>query len=196
MAARKPPPKSAAPVFDERAMVEAAQREPAKFAALYERHFERVYAFVVWRVRDRAVAEELTAEVFYKALASLPKYEWRGAPFAAWLFRIAANVIADQRSRASRKNEIHEAIHDDTSLQDPAESSEHDLQRIELRAQIYRLVDELPEVQRRVIQQRFVEQRSVREIAQRLGKTPGAIKQLQFRALRNLRAQIGGGYGG
>ena len=162
MAARKPPPKVAPPVVDERALVEAAQRDPAQFEVLYDRHFERVYAFVVWRVRDRAAAEELTAEVFYKALASLPKYEWRGAPFAAWLFRIAANVIADQRNRAGRKNEVHDAFHDNTSLQDPAESTEHDLQLIELHAQIYRLVDALPEIQRRVIRQRFVEQRSVR----------------------------------
>ncbi|MGA2809850.1 MAG: RNA polymerase sigma factor [Candidatus Acidiferrum sp.] len=195
MAARKPPPKPQAPASDERALVLAAQRDPAKFAVLYDRHFERVYAFIVWRVRDRAAAEELTAEVFYKALVGLPKYEWRGAPLAAWLFRIAGNAIADQKTRAGRKSEIHDAISDHPSLADPAETTLNDLQRIELHARVYRLVDELPEIQGRVIRQRFLEQRSVREIALGLGKTPGAIKQLQFRALRNLRAQIGGGHG-
>ena len=68
---------------DERLLVEAAQRDPSKFAELYERHFERVYAFVVSRVRDRDAAEDVTAEVFHKALAHLPAYQWRGAPLGA-----------------------------------------------------------------------------------------------------------------
>src|SRR2546423_1854514 len=86
---------------DERLLVEAAQSDPAKFDALYEQHFERVYAFVAGRVRDRAAAEDLTSEVFHKALANLPGYEWRGVPFAAWLMRIAVNSIVDQAKRAA-----------------------------------------------------------------------------------------------
>src|SRR5260370_5273492 len=80
---------------EERLLVEAAQGDPAKFEALYELHFERVYAFVASRVRERSTAEDLTSEVFHKALASLPSYEWRGVPFVAWLLRIAANAIID-----------------------------------------------------------------------------------------------------
>src|SRR5262252_1105474 len=74
---------------DERLLVEAAQRDPSRFGDLYERHFHRVYAFVVHRLRDRDAAEDVTAEVFHKALAGLRQYEWRGAPFGAWLIRIA-----------------------------------------------------------------------------------------------------------
>jgi len=88
---------------DERLLVESAQSDPAKFDALYELHFERAYAFVAGRVRDRATAEDVTSEVFHKALANLPSYEWRGAPFAAWLLRIAANAIVDQAKRAARE---------------------------------------------------------------------------------------------
>ncbi len=66
---------------DERALVEAAQSDPAKFDALYEMHFERVYAFIASRVRDRATAEDVTSEVFHKALANLARFEWRGVPF-------------------------------------------------------------------------------------------------------------------
>src|SRR5689334_17864577 len=87
------------PDDDERLLVEAAQRDPSQFAALYERHFERVYAYVVYRVRNRDAAEDLTAEVFHHALASLGKYEWRGVPFSAWLMRIAANAIVDRAKR-------------------------------------------------------------------------------------------------
>src|SRR6266550_3545624 len=75
----------------ERLLIEAAQRDPSRFAELYEDNFERVYAFIARRVRDRDEAEDLTSEVFHQALANLARFEWRGVPFAAWLFRIAAN---------------------------------------------------------------------------------------------------------
>ena len=68
---------------EERLLVEAAQSDPARFDALYELHFERVYGFIAGRVHDRATAEDLTSEVFYKAIANLKSYEWRGVPFVA-----------------------------------------------------------------------------------------------------------------
>jgi RNA polymerase sigma-70 factor (ECF subfamily) len=172
---------------EERLMVEAAQHDPAKFADLYETHFERVYAFIASRVRDRHMTEDLTSEVFHKALANLRHYQWRGAPFAAWLIRIAANAIADQSKRSAREV---------PSPEDPPETAreaEPDLDAIEHRARLFRLVSQLPANQRRVIYQRFVEQLSIREIARRLGRSEGAVKQLQFRALESLRAQMEGG---
>src|SRR5438094_3907044 len=87
---------------DERHLVEAAQRDPARFGDLYDRHFERVYAFVVRRVRDRDAAEDVTAEVFHRALAGLRTYQWRRAPFGAWLFRSASNRIVDRPQRVRR----------------------------------------------------------------------------------------------
>jgi RNA polymerase sigma-70 factor (ECF subfamily) len=185
-------PREAGRGVEERLLVEAAQSDPARFEALYELHFERVYAFVASRVRDRATAEDVTSEVFHKALANLASYEWRGVPFAAWLLRIAANAIADQFKRAAREF---------TAPDDPLEPAGNpelqatELRAIEYRAQLFRLVGQLPEVQRQVVYERFVEQRSIKEIAQRLGKTSGAIKQLQLRAVQNLRAQMEGGHG-
>ena len=81
---------------DERLLIEAAQRDPARFAELYQNNFERVYAYIVRRVGNRAETEDLTSEVFHHALANLKRFEWRGIPFAAWLFRIAANLISDR----------------------------------------------------------------------------------------------------
>ena len=176
---------------DEWLMVEAAQRDPAKFDALYELHFERVYAFVAGRVRDRAGAEDLTSEVFHKALANLPSYEWRGVPFAAWLLRIASNAIIDHAKRAARE---FPAPGDPPEPAGNPDLQASGMRAIENRARLFRLVRQLPKVQRQVILQRFVEQRSIREIAQRLGKTPGAIKQLQLRAVQSLRAQMGGAH--
>src|SRR5262249_50949375 len=88
---------------DERLLIEAAQNDPARFGELYENNFERVYAYIVRRVGNRGEAEDLTAEVFHHALANLKRFEWRGIPFAAWLFRIAANLISDRWQRWGRE---------------------------------------------------------------------------------------------
>src|ERR1700680_3104767 len=87
----------------ERLLVDAAQKDPAKFGELYEMHFARVYAFVARRVPDRDKAEDLTSQVFHKALANLRTFEWRGVPFSAWLIRIATNLVIDQGKRAARE---------------------------------------------------------------------------------------------
>src|SRR5713226_10148272 len=94
---------------EERRLIEAAQSDPARFADVYENYFELVYAYVARRVRNRDEAEDLTAEVFRKALASLPRFKWRGAPFAAWLLRIASNMIADRSKRVAREVSLDES---------------------------------------------------------------------------------------
>jgi RNA polymerase sigma-70 factor (ECF subfamily) len=166
----------------ERLLIEAAQKDPRRFAELYETNFGRVYAFILRRVRDRTEAEDLTSEVFQHALANLSKFEWRGVPFAVWLYRIAANAIADHGRRLAKQN-VGPVSDDDLD-----QSSWPDIER---RAAMFQVVDTLPEDQRSVIIQRFVEQKSIRDIAQAFGRSEGAIKQLQFRALENLRARVG-----
>jgi RNA polymerase sigma-70 factor (ECF subfamily) len=167
----------------ERQLIEAAQRDPRRFAELYEQNFGRVYAFIVRRVGDRHEAEDLTAEVFEHALANLSRFEWRGVPFAVWLYRIAANTVADRWRRMSRE----------AAVESPTDNlDQSSWQEIERRAMLFQLVDDLPTDQRSVIIKRFVDQKSIREIAQESGKSEGAIKQLQFRALESLRARAGG----
>jgi RNA polymerase sigma-70 factor (ECF subfamily) len=167
----------------ERLLIEAAQKDSRYFAELYEANFERVYAFVVRRVQDRSEAEDLTAEVFQHALANLGKFEWRGVPFAVWLFRIASNAIADRWKEVSRHSS-------DPISDDDLDSSSW--KEIERRATLFRLVGSLPEDQHSVIIKRFVEQKTIRDIAQEFGRSEGAIKQLQYRALETLRARAGG----
>ncbi len=166
---------------DERLLVEAAQRDPRRFAELYDLNFHRVYAYIARRVQSREEAEDITSDVFHHALAKLKQFEWRGTPFVAWLFRIASNAIADQWKRVSRES-------NDVTPDDLAVSGAHD---IEQRAALFQLVESLPSDQRRVVVLRFVEQKSIREIAQEIRRTEGAVKQLQFRALEKLRAQMG-----
>jgi RNA polymerase sigma-70 factor, ECF subfamily len=186
MAGRKPATKVIREGARERLLVEAAQKDPAKFGALYDIHFERIYAFVARRTHDRDKAEDLTSEVFHKALANLKNYEWRGTPFVAWLFRIAANAVSDQSKRTAREP---------VNVKDPPEqSSGPEQEAVEARARLFGLVEKLPLEQRRVVFGRFVEQRSIREIARQLGKSEGAVKQLQFRALEKLRSQMEGAH--
>ena len=180
---------------EERRLIEAAQSEPARFADVYENYFELVYAYVARRVRNRDEAEDLTAEVFRKALASLPRFKWRGAPFAAWLFRIASNMIADRAKRVAKEVSLDEsgATERDGSprVSKGADTSQQtELEDSERRALLFRLVDELAEDQHRVLVMRFAEEKSIREIALALGRSEGAVKQLQFRALENLRRRI------
>ena len=179
---------------DERRLVEAAQQDRACFGAVYERYFELVYGYVARRVNDRGAAEDLTSEVFRKALANLTRFKWTGAPFGAWLIRIASNLIADRAKRAGR-----EVLADEPSLNAAAvdesvntQSQQSNLETAERSARLFRLVDALPDDQRRVVAMRFAEEKSISEIAAALNRSEGAIKQLQFRALQNLRAKLVG----
>jgi RNA polymerase sigma-70 factor (ECF subfamily) len=166
---------------DERPLIEAAQRDPRRFGELYENNFDRVYAFVASRVFDRSEAEDLTAEVFHQALAKLGQFEWRGAPFIAWLLRIASNAIADRWQRRSRYPEIS-----DSDLEEPGAED-----GTERRVMLAQLLEELPSDQKLVMVRRFLDQRSIRDIALELKRSEGAVKQLQFRALESLRNRMG-----
>lgn len=162
---------------EERLLIAAAQRDPARFAELYEANFARVYAYVAHRVGNREEAQDLTSEVFHQALSGLHGYHWRGVPFVAWLLGIAAHVLAERWQRVGRHAEVPA---DELELAgvDP---------KIEQSAMLFQLVQALPEDQRHVIVRRFVNQRSLREIATEMGRSEGAIKQLQLRALEKLR---------
>ena len=170
----------------ERRIIEAAQRDPACFAQLYENNFEHVYAFIVKRIHDREQAQDLTADVFHNALKNLGRFEWRGTPFVAWLYRIAANAISDSGKRAAQVKamELREIPEHDPSIDTDLAETEHC-------ARLFKLVENLPGDQRRVITMRFADQKSTAEIAREMGRSEGAIKQLQFRGLQSLRTMVG-----
>jgi RNA polymerase sigma-70 factor (ECF subfamily) len=170
---------------DERLLVEAAKRDPARFADLYEYNFERVYAYVSRRLSDRGAAEDVTSEVFQQALANLDRFEWRGTPFVAWLLRMASNAVVDYWRRTSREQQLPDDDGPQSFPVDPA-----NIEQVERQALVFRLVRTLPADQRRVIEMRFAEEKHIREIAQELGRSEGSIKQLQFRAIQALREQL------
>ena len=170
---------------EERLLIEEVQRDSTRFGDLYDSHFDRVYAYVARRVGDRTETEDLVSDVFHQALANVRRFEWRGAPFSAWLYRIAANKIADCSERIRRERTIQPS----PEIEEAHQEFAHDC------ATVFALVRDLPEDQRSVLELRFVEEKSTREVAKALGRSEGAIKQLQFRALESLRARIGGKHG-
>ncbi|MBI1872888.1 MAG: sigma-70 family RNA polymerase sigma factor [Acidobacteria bacterium] len=167
---------------DDRLLVEAAQADPARFVEVYERYVDRIYAFVSRRTENRAAAEDITSQVFEQALRAIGHFEWRGVPVSAWLFRIASNALADHWRERAR--DAHEAP--------PDVPDSRDLEDIDRRIALYQHVERLPDLQRQVIRMRFVEEKSIRDVAAALDRSEGAVKQLQLRALENLRKSMGG----
>lgn len=167
---------------DDRLLVQAAQSDPARFVGIYQRYVDQIYAFVARRTGNRAAAEDITSQVFEQALAAIGRFEWRGLPVSVWLFRIASNALADHWRESARH--AHEPPAD---VPDPRE-----LEDIERRIALYQHVERLPDLQRQVIQMRFVEEKSIREVAAALDRSEGAVKQLQLRALEKLRKSMGG----
>ena len=166
----------------ERGLIEASQEDPRRFDKLYERYFYRVYAYALARMGDPSMAEDVTSETFRQAFQNLSHFQWRGVPFSSWLFRIAANNASDMRG--SGESALADLIDEPV---DPA----NELAKVEERAQFYQLVDRLPDDQRRVIVLRFAQEKRIGEIATAMGRSEGAVKQLQFRALQSLRAWVG-----
>jgi RNA polymerase sigma-70 factor, ECF subfamily len=172
---------------DEKELVQRAKHDASAFAELYERHFLRIYRFVYARVRDQTVAEDLTSEVFIKALASIGRYRERGWPFSAWLHQIAANAVID-RFRTTRPVEDIDrqfGLTDGSSVEDDA-GRRDDVRRIGS------LVKALPSQQRTAIVLKFQEDLAIEDIAAIMGKSRGAVKLLIHRAVSSIRQEMHG----
>lgn len=170
------------PAHEERELVERATAgDRDAFQHLYELHIEAVFAFLRARA-PRELAEDLAAETFCRAYQHIGRYEWRGAPYRAWLLRIARNLlIAHWRSKASGVHLLDDlepvaAAHVDA---DPTERM--------ATAQVVAMLAELPDRHREVIELRFLEERSVAETAAVLEITEEAVRALTLRAMKALR---------
>jgi RNA polymerase sigma-70 factor (ECF subfamily) len=166
----------------------AQRREPEAFGQLYEEHFDRIYRYVMLRVRNQADAEDITQQVFLKALENIGSYRWRGMPFASWLFRIAHNLVVDYWKKKSRAKvaavdpeEIDRMV--DESSNDPATQAELKFDMKQLSA----ACEQLSDGQREIISLRFAGGLSVAESAKVMGKSEGAVRVLQHAGLVKLR---------
>ena len=172
---------------DEVQLVERAKRDPAAFGELYDRHFLQIYKFVYSRVRDQSIAEDVTSDVFMKALRSIGRYQDTGRPISAWLYQIAMNAVAD-RFRAARPLEDIDEQRDLAAAGPGLEQLA--AQRDELR-QIWAVVETLPKPQRTAMVLKFQEDMKIDDIAAVMGKSPGAVKLLIHRGVTRIRENVG-----
>jgi RNA polymerase sigma-70 factor (ECF subfamily) len=179
------PHRGAAELEEERQQILAAQRDRAAFAPLYERYVDQIYAYVFTLTRDKEQAEDVTAATFAKAIEELPRFEWRGVPYSAWLYRVAANQVSRERRRPGWI-ELEPHLADANGI-DPAQAVESMDRAGEVRA----AVAALPADQRQAVVLRFGGELRNREIADILGRSEGAVKLLTFRALTTLRRRLG-----
>lgn len=166
----------------------AADGDPYAFGALYDLFADRVYAYVRARIGDGPDAEDVTETVFVKAYEAIGGYDRRGIPFGAWMFRIARNAVVDWVRRRDRAPETAE-LTEDAGRHDAPRVDDEVLRRLDaerVRECVRRLTDEQAEV----VTLRFLWGMSVRETAQTCGRTDGAVKALQHRALRNLARML------
>lgn len=171
---------------DEAGLVERAKTDPGAFGELYDRYFGQIYRFVYSRVRQQAAAEDVTSEVFVKALRGIGRYQDTGRPFSAWLYQIAVNAVNDRYRAARPAEDIDAQIGLSASgpgLEDLA------LQQAELR-QIWGLVERLPAAQRTAMVLKFQEDMKIDDIAAVMGRSPGAVKLLLHRGVGKVRQSM------
>ena len=174
--------------FSEEELISRAQQgDREAFALLYEANVERIYHYLLNRLGQPADAEDVTAEVFIRAMKALPSFEMRGAPFIAWLLRIAHNVAVNQLKKQSRRQEVDLFDSGMASGDDPAELA---LQRTAFE-EVSTAMGTLTSLQQQVLQLRFLRQFSIAETADRMSRSEKAVKFLQHSAVRALRKRLG-----
>ena len=156
------------------------------FGELYERHVRRVYRYLLYMAKDVDVAEDLTEETFLQALAAIHRYQRRGVPFVAWLLRIAHNLQLNLNGRRAQRSVP--LVHEDQ--EGVVGSPELFLQDRASAERLMQVVQTLNEDQRQVLILRFIEGLSYADTARILGKSVGAVRVAQYRALRALRQKL------
>ncbi|MGH7643327.1 MAG: RNA polymerase sigma factor [Candidatus Dormibacteria bacterium] len=171
----------------EETLIVRAQADPEGFGELYDHYFPQIYRYVASRVRSAELAEDITSEVFFKALRAIGRYRPSGHPFSAWLYQIAVNTITDHyRSHKRSADSLEsgpELASGGTAVDDQV------AERLEL-DQIWLAIDSLPEQQRTAMTLKYAEDLPLAEIGRIMGKSEGAIKLLVFRGTATLRAAL------
>jgi len=172
-------------VSDSELIVRAKAGDHSAFTQIYERYAPAIYRYIYFRVGEAELAEDLQAEVFLRMLEGLHRYEDRGWPISAWLYRIARDRTIDIIRR--RRNRQHVPLETwGGSCEGPENSVSAQLEYEELNRTLNDLTDE----QRQVIQMRFMAEMSIQEVAQELGRTEGSVKALQHRGLQSLARRL------
>lgn len=178
--------------FDiDRSAVEAARRDPRAFEALYRKYVAQVYNFALYELRNPHAAEDLTAQVFMRALSGLSGFREQGEPpgssFRVWLFQICRNAVSNERRRVRRHPDAPLDLALEIASTDDVQAAAVERDQLD---QAWRAIGQLPEERRQALVLRFVEEMSTREIGEVLGRSEGATRVLIHRALQAVARQL------
>ena len=171
---------------DDATLVRQSLADAEAFGILYDRYCDRVYRFVLRRLSDRAAAEDVTTEVFIKAMRALDSYRPQTAPFSSWLFRIATNATTDY----VRGRRLTEPLEEALDVADRAEAIDDQVARRVDADRVWAAVDRLTDAQRVAVTLRLAHDLSIGEIARRLNRSEGAVKLLLNRGLAAARVHL------
>ena len=164
-----------------RLVKQAIDGDVETFGELYSIYLDRIYRYVFYQVHNKVTAEDLTEEIFMKAWRGIGKYRWKGQPFSAWLYRIAHNHVIDY-FRTSRQ---HQPL--DGEIPAVGDQPQQELETKQIQQSLLRAISSLPQQQKQVITLKFIEDLDNRTIEHIMGKSQGAIRVMQMRALAALR---------
>ncbi|MFC1967146.1 sigma-70 family RNA polymerase sigma factor [Chloroflexota bacterium] len=167
----------------------AQQRDPEALTQLYEENFDKIYRYIVLKIGERTEAEDITQQVFLKALNSITSYKYKGVPFSAWLYRIAHNQIVDY----FRKHKKRVTVQLDETMRDNAPETSQLIERDVEIEEVAEATKKLTKLQQEVISLRFTGELPVAQVAKMMGKSEGAIKALQHSAIVSLRRALAAG---
>lgn len=176
--------------FDEAALIEQAKTDQDAFGQLYEIYVDRIYNYVYYRTSNVADAEDLTAKIFMRAMQHIGRYEDKGVPFSAWLYRIAHNLVANWHRDNSRRQMV--ALDDISQWHVSSESPEFAAQLMEDTEALLAAIRRLPADRQELLILKFVERLPNAEIGAIMGRSEGAIKSLYHRTLLSLRDDLHG----
>jgi RNA polymerase sigma-70 factor, ECF subfamily len=186
---------------EEKKLVEEARKNPEAFSGIFEAYYPAILRYVLHRTGNAAAADDITSEVFFKALNKLSSFRWAGVPFSSWLYRIAGNETIDFFRRQSHEPKSYDAF--ETPLDIPDISSRQDIENEMIRAQddidnnakyieVKQALKTLPQKYQEVLVLRFLEDKKISEIADVLGKNEGTIKSLISRGVDRLKKYFDG----
>lgn len=172
----------------EEQLIERAKHDAEAFGVLYERYVDRIYSYILYRVGDAREAEDLTARVFFRALARIRDYHQRGVPLIAWLYRIAHNLVANWYRDTSRRRDIR--LDEALLVAEKRAGPEHVAEQNDNARALQEVVRHLPAERQQVLILKYVEGLTNAQIAQVMGRSESAIKSLYHRTLLELRDQL------
>jgi len=170
-------------LLSENDIVEAAKKDPKQFEALYKKYYEQIFRYIHQRMDDKEMAFDITSQVFLKAMINLPKYKYKGVPFSSWLYRIAMSEV--YQSFKDKKSTRTVNV-DTNNVEDIIDEVEQD-NTGEMRQVLIEVIGDLPEIELQIIEMRYFEKRSYREIGDILGMTENNAKVRAYRIVEKLK---------